>query len=700
MAQQLPALDAGGLTDIGLKRKRNEDSLGSRVPEPDSPAAARGGFFLVADGMGGMGGGDVASQTAVRVILDQYFAAENSDPMAALREALEAANGAVRQQAQVVNLPRIGSTAAGLIVLPDSEVILFNVGDARVYRVRQSSIELLSHDQSVLQHQIDSGYISEEDARVARNVNVTAFIGQPTPLEAVYRRAPAQTGDVFILCSDGLWDLVEAHEMLSIVQKLPAQAAAHKLIELARKRGAHDNVTAWVVRFGPPPTRRRRWIGGVILLAIIVAAAAGAVFALTQSGGNNQASATPGALAVLSSQSPTARPLGTTTAAPTQRPPSESSTPLPGAGAVISVLTSTPSHTPRPTNTALPTNTPTITSTPTATRTSTATRTPTATHTPVPTETATPTATRTPTRTITPSATASLTPTASFTPTRTPSPTDTPFHAPTVTLNPTIVTWTPSPIPSPTPTLSPEQHILLFAAEDGVFLADTTPLITLSGAGTGDATVAASQPVEADTTVIITSATEQPDPQQPDQVLREVQIASGPLLGSTGWMAQSVLEQSTPVTPRAIVRGEITAGANVRRGDATVYRIVGSMSPGESARITGISSRGTGWYRVVMPNGFVGWIAPGLVDVIGSLDGVPRITPPPLPATATSVPTPVPTSGPPPVIQPPPPANTPVPPPVSTEPPPPVNTDVPVPTVDTSGGGVPPPVPTDNTSGG
>ncbi len=698
MAQQLPALDAGGLTDIGLKRKRNEDSLGSRVPEPDSPAIARGAFFLVADGMGGMGGGDVASQTAVRVILDQYFAVESSDPMVALRDALEAANGAVRQQAQTVNLPRIGSTAAGLIVLPDSQVILFNVGDARVYRVRQSSIELLSHDQSVLQHQIDSGYISEEDARVARNVNVTAFIGQPTPLEAVYRRAPAQTGDVFILCSDGLWDLVEAHEMMSIVRKMPAQAAAHKLIELARKRGAHDNVTAWVVRFGPPPARRRRWLGGLLLLLVIVAAAAAAIFALTQSGGGkDQASATPDALAALSSQSPTARPQGTTTTTPTARPPTRTSTALPGAGAVISVLTSTPSHTPRPTNTALPTNTPTVTPTPTVTRTSTPTRTPRPSVTGTSTPTRTPTATRTPTRSLTPSATASFTPTASRTPTRTPSPTITPFRAPTVTLNPTIITWTPSPVPSPTPTLSPEQHVLLFAAEDGVFLADTTPLITLSGAGTSYAAVTTSQPIEAGMTVVITSPTEQPDPQQPDQTLREVQIMSGPLLGRTGWMSQSILEQSIPVTPRAIVRSEVTGGANVRRGDALAYPRVGTLSPGESARITGISSRGTGWYRVTMANGVSGWIAPGLVDVIGSLEGVPRITPPPLPPTSTPIPTVPPTSGPPPVIQPPP-ANTPVPPPVSTEPPP-VNTDVPVPTVDNSGGGEPPAVPTDKPNG-
>lgn len=253
MAEHLPVLDVFGKTDVGLKRTRNEDTFEIIVPPHGSPQEQRGALFIVADGMGGIGGGDVASKAAVEEIIRQFYGETAADLVQRISAAIESANRFVRDQARVVGLPRIGSTAAGLALMPQGEAVIFNVGDSRVYRVRGSSIEQISRDQSVLANQIELGLVSEASARQARNVNVTAFIGQPRPLEAVCKPVQPQPDDVFIICSDGLWDLVQSDEMVKIVGRLPAARAAHQLIELARKRGAHDNVTAVIVRLGHPP---------------------------------------------------------------------------------------------------------------------------------------------------------------------------------------------------------------------------------------------------------------------------------------------------------------------------------------------------------------------------------------------------------------------------------------------------------------
>ncbi len=281
------ALHAVGQTDIGLKRKRNEDFHQFLIPPPGSSQEARGALFIVADGMGAMGGGDVASRTATTEILRHFYdpACSEQDPFNCLKDALEVANGAVRDQAQQVNLPRIGTTAAGLALLPSGEAIVFNVGDSRVYRMRQGILEQLSHDQSVLQNQIDAGSITPEQARGARNVNITAFIGQPSALSAVYRRVQVQQGDSFLLCSDGLWDLVEPRDMLNAMQRYAPATAARKLINLARKHGGPDNITVIIVEAGKVPhSGKKRTAGLAVLAALMLALAAGGIFLLSQNG--------------------------------------------------------------------------------------------------------------------------------------------------------------------------------------------------------------------------------------------------------------------------------------------------------------------------------------------------------------------------------------------------------------------------------
>jgi serine/threonine protein phosphatase PrpC len=416
MAEFSPTLDVAKQTDVGLKRKRNEDFCQFLIPASGGPQEKYGALFVVADGMGAMGGGDVASQSAVEEIIRNYYAPTADDhPLPRLKGALEAANVFVRDQAQKIGLSRIGATAAGMILIPGGEVVLFNVGDSRVYRVRRRYIELLTHDQSVLQTQRDEGAVSDEDARLSRNVNVTSFIGQPTPVTPIYRRAKAQLGDIFVICTDGLWDLVEPYEILDIVQHAPAQAAVHKLVALARRRGAPDNVTVIAVRIGTSPRGKKGWLW--FAAAALIIGGGGGLLALTQL---NKGGKTVTETVVAVASSPTAS--NTPGVKWTETP-----TPIPTlTSPPISIIEPTSTESPTPSDTPLPTNSPTQSPTPTLTRTPTAT--PTRTPTLTLTNTLPPTATPSPVPSATPTATLTQTFTLVPSPTVTPSPSATTKH--------------------------------------------------------------------------------------------------------------------------------------------------------------------------------------------------------------------------------------------------------------------------------
>ncbi len=262
----LTRLDVAELTDVGLRRQRNEDT--SRVLV--SPNRA---LFMVVDGMGGLGGGDVASQYAVDEIFDHYFAESTleQETAARLRAALQSASNYVSEQAPRLGLARIGATAAGVSLNTAGEVTVFNVGDCRVYRIRGERIERVSRDQSVMERQIESGMSTEEAAKETRNSMVTGFLGQPIPLSPEVFQDQAEKNDVYIVCSDGLWSVVDSAEIYKAVQGNPAKVAVKELIKLALKRGGPDNVTAVVVRLGRAPGRIRSVLMFVAIMLIFAA---------------------------------------------------------------------------------------------------------------------------------------------------------------------------------------------------------------------------------------------------------------------------------------------------------------------------------------------------------------------------------------------------------------------------------------------
>ena len=283
MADFSKSLEAFGLSDVGRKRKRNEDFFNYVIPSPNSPEESLGAFFVVADGIGGMGFGEEASSVAVKTLLATYYDPKNPDPdpMNRLQFAIQVANNAVISKAGELGRTLIGTTAAGVIIHP-KEVVLFNVGDARVYRLRGTHIERISRDQSVLEEQLAAGLITEEEAAQGRNMNVTAFIGQPGGVEPIYRRMSAQSDDIFLICSDGLWDLVKEPELVQVITKNPPEAAIQQLIAMVLERGAPDNTTGIIIRMTPFKKKMTSAILPILVaLALMIGIALGVVLILS-----------------------------------------------------------------------------------------------------------------------------------------------------------------------------------------------------------------------------------------------------------------------------------------------------------------------------------------------------------------------------------------------------------------------------------
>ncbi|MBE2195018.1 MAG: protein phosphatase 2C domain-containing protein [Anaerolinea sp.] len=430
----LNVLDIAGGTDVGSKRQRNEDSYTMLVPGVGTSERSVGAFLIVADGMGGLGGGDTASQAGIDQAVRTFYGGQNpsQDLAARVMETLESANGFVRDQAIRAQLMRIGSTAAGVAVRPSGEAVIFNVGDCRVYRVRGGQITRLSRDQSVMERQIEAGMITREEAKASRNSMVTAFLGQPFPLTPVLIQDQVQPGDVYLICSDGLWSLVDDEELNRIIKTSPADAAVKKFIKLAISRGGNDNITAIVARFAPPPRPSGSFALPLIVSLVVIGIMIG-LLALT--GGRGEAGSD---LTLTPEQSVTASSDTNTTAAASKTPEV--------------LATAEPSRTPSKTNTA------TVTEVPSKTFTATASSTLPPSLTSTFTATATQTFTRTASSTVEPSKTFTQTHTATFTVTVAASPTNTATAAATKTPS-ASATVAPSqtPAPSATPSLTPSR---------------------------------------------------------------------------------------------------------------------------------------------------------------------------------------------------------------------------------------------------
>ena len=242
-----------GQSDVGRKRERNEDAF--LIDESL-------GLFVVADGMGGHAGGDVASRLAVETLAAELRAAmaDPDGPFAAqvplaesplpelLRSAVGASCSAIFRRAQEEpELAGMGTTVTALL-LRGRDAFFAHVGDSRAYLIRGDLVQQISEDHSFVNEQVKAGILTVEEARVSRFKNIiTRSVGFEEEVLVDLMGLVAEPGDLFILCSDGLANLVEDEEIREVAHALPFDEIPAALIELANDRGGDDNITVIAV---------------------------------------------------------------------------------------------------------------------------------------------------------------------------------------------------------------------------------------------------------------------------------------------------------------------------------------------------------------------------------------------------------------------------------------------------------------------
>jgi serine/threonine protein phosphatase PrpC len=239
------AIEVGNLTDIGKKRKHNEDYYGFfRLGEDEFLA-------IVADGMGGHASGEIASRMAVEIIQEVYSKERaEQEVLDSLKSAFEVANFSILQKSlEQDQLNGMGTTATVLVIKED-QTFVGHMGDSRAYLFRDGAVNQLTKDHSMVNRMVEQGLLSKEEAEhhPQRNVIYKALgVNRDADLELI-GPLPVYLNDIFLLCSDGLTNLVTDEEMLKIVKKESPQKACEKLIQLANQRGGDDNITIQILK--------------------------------------------------------------------------------------------------------------------------------------------------------------------------------------------------------------------------------------------------------------------------------------------------------------------------------------------------------------------------------------------------------------------------------------------------------------------
>lgn len=243
-----------GHSDVGRRREKNEDSF---LFDDEL------NLYVVADGMGGHVGGDFASQLAVRTMRETIRALEE-DPEATLpdsgiavrpgeyqaylRYAIRLSSERIYEKANGdPALHGMGTTTVALL-LRDGKAYVANVGDSRVYRIRGSKIEQITKDHSLVGEQIRAGILTEDDARGHRLKNIiTRSVGFQEEVDVDIDIRVVRDGDRFLLCSDGLSNMLEDSEIGDIVSTNNPENGCRRLIDVANERGGDDNITVVIV---------------------------------------------------------------------------------------------------------------------------------------------------------------------------------------------------------------------------------------------------------------------------------------------------------------------------------------------------------------------------------------------------------------------------------------------------------------------
>ena len=256
-------LEIATATHSGMVRSHNEDSIA---------ADGEMGLAVLADGMGGYNAGEVASGIAVALIPTEIRRAlaasvahelSGSEMERLIHDQATLANTTIYQAAQ--REPQYSGMGTTLVVAlwHDNQIAVGHIGDSRLYRLRDDTLEQITRDHSLLQEQIDSGMITKEQARHAPNKNlVTRAVGIDAEVEPEVHTYAVQPGDIYLLCSDGLPDMVADEDIENTLASLKANLplAAEQLVQQANDNGGRDNVSVILVRVLKDFSARSSWL--------------------------------------------------------------------------------------------------------------------------------------------------------------------------------------------------------------------------------------------------------------------------------------------------------------------------------------------------------------------------------------------------------------------------------------------------------
>lgn len=237
-------IEVGKATNVGMIRPGNEDAFYTDAAD---------GLFIVADGMGGHAAGEIASEMAVTILARELKPVHQIDDavVGTVSRALKQANSEIFQRT-IAEVDKQGmGTTASLLIMRDGKYLIGQVGDSRVYLLREGTLTQLTKDHSYVQEQVDAGFLTPEQARYHPYSNViTRCVGASADVEPDTYAGDVRSGDTFLVASDGLTGMVDDRRLQQLLQNkvASAQRVVDSLIAEANGRGGLDNITAIVVR--------------------------------------------------------------------------------------------------------------------------------------------------------------------------------------------------------------------------------------------------------------------------------------------------------------------------------------------------------------------------------------------------------------------------------------------------------------------
>jgi protein phosphatase len=257
-----PEMASGGLSLVGIVREDNQDSI--QLPRDTDPCESHGSLFAVADGMGGFMHGGIASSVAVQSLFETFYTSNPKNVVANLKMGVQAANTGIFKKAQQLGVTRMGTTLTAAHIAKN-KLTIAHVGDSRLYLIRDGDSKVLTQDHTQVGEMVRMKILTPDKIRTHVNRSVlNRCLGMDLFVQPDITEQTIQSGDVLILCTDGVWSVIEDDEFGTYTRAYPdVDTLTQKLLDVAMERETDDNISVIAVHIrdlgnhtAPVETRR------------------------------------------------------------------------------------------------------------------------------------------------------------------------------------------------------------------------------------------------------------------------------------------------------------------------------------------------------------------------------------------------------------------------------------------------------------